>query len=185
MLSVMAACLCGHQKGSVAMEQSNDMERARDDRAWNIVGWYMLVAQVKGAISIPLMSAAIAVNNGLMITHISQVYSVKITWESVVQSLGVAGALNAWGRLLFIEAAKAISWGTGNPWGAAALSCCGIATAGFQTLLIGAVAITIAKNGGQPLTAKEAASVIAMVKKNYKSFIADMKGKNPPNPSLA
>ena len=64
---------------------------------------------------LPLMSAAIVVNNGLMITHISKVYSVKITWESVVQSLGVAGALNAWGRLFFIEAAKAISWGTGNP----------------------------------------------------------------------
>lgn len=33
------------------MEQSNDMERVRDDRAWNIVGWYMLLAQLKGAIS--------------------------------------------------------------------------------------------------------------------------------------
>lgn len=83
------------------MEQSNDMERVRDDRAWNIVGWYMLLAQLKGAISIPLMSAAIVVNNGLMITHISKVYSVKITWESVVQSLGVAGALNAWGQIVF------------------------------------------------------------------------------------
>ncbi|MEA9438541.1 hypothetical protein VCX44_22760 [Aeromonas caviae] len=167
------------------MEQSNDMERVRDDRAWNIVGWYMLLAQLKGAISIPLMSAAIVVNNGLMITHISKVYSVKITWESVVQSLGVAGALNAWGRLFFIEAAKAISWGTGNPWGAVAVSCCGIATAGLQTLLIGAVAIAIAKNGGQPLTAKEAASVITLANKNYKSFVEEMKRKNPPDPSLA
>ncbi len=164
------------------MEQSNDIERAREDHAWNTVGWYALAAEAKGAVPIPLMSAAIAVNNGVMITHISKQFSVKITWESVVQSLGVAGALNAWGRLLFIEAAKAISWGTGNPWGAAALSCCGMATAGLQTLLIGAVAITIAKNGGQALTAKEAASVITMAKKNYKSFIEGMKGKNPPDP---
>lgn len=167
------------------MEQSNDIERAREDHAWNTLGWYTLAAEAKGAVPIPLMSVAIAVNNGVMITHISKLYSVEITWDSVVQSLGVAGALNAWGRLLFIEAAKAISWGTGNPWGAAAVSCCGIATAGLQTLLIGAVAIAIAKNGGKPLTAKDAASVITMAKKNYKSFIADMKGKNPPDPSLA
>ncbi len=99
------------------MEQSNDIERAREDHAWNTVGWYALAAEAKGAVPIPLMSAAIAVNNGVMITHISKQFSVKITWESVVQSLGVAGALNAWVRLLFIEAAKAISWGTGNPWG--------------------------------------------------------------------
>ncbi|HDT5887714.1 MULTISPECIES: hypothetical protein [Aeromonas] len=167
------------------MEQSREKNLARDDRAWNTVGWYTLAAEAKGAIPIPAMSAAIVVNNGVMITHISDIYDENVTWDSVIQSLGFAGAVNVWGRMVFTEFAKAISWGTGSPWGAVALSCIGIATAGLQTLIIGAIAIKIARNGGKPLTAKEVASVTSMAKKDYKSFVAGMRGKNPPDPSLA
>lgn len=153
------------------------------NRAWDIVGWYTLAALVKGAVPIPAMSIAIVANNGFMIGHVSSALSEDVSWENIVASLGVSGALNTCGRAVFIELAKAVSWGTGSPWAAIALSCFGSATAGVQTLIIGSLAIEIAKKGGRRLTAKEADAVIAMANANYKSFVASMKNRDLPDPS--
>lgn len=155
------------------------------NRAWDIVGWYTLAAIAKGAVPIPAMSVAIVANNGFMIGHVSSVLSENVTWESIAASLGVSGSLNVCGRTVFIELAKTVSWGTGSPWAAVALSCFGGATAGIQTLIVGSIAIEIAKKGGKSLTAKEAGVVIAMAKANYETFVASMKNRDLPEPSGA
>ena len=159
---------------------ANDLEL--ENEAKNIVGWYTLAAIVKGAIPVPATSLAIVANNGFMIAHVSSAIGAIVTWESVITSLGVAGALNIAGKAIFIEAAKGLSWGTGSIWAAVFLSAAGASTAGLQTFIIGLLAIRIAKNGGKPVSPEDARDIMDIAKKTYDQFVVEMKAKDLTDP---
>lgn len=163
-------------------------ESDRNEEARNIVGWYTLAASATGAVPVPASSAAIVANNGFMIAHISSIYATTISWDNVLASLGIAGTLNIAGRAVFIEAAKALAWGTGSFWALAGLSAAGAATAGLQTYIVGLIAIEIAKKSGVALSTVEADALITRGKKTLKNFLDEMNNKNledPGEPSQA
>jgi len=158
------------------------MSEDKAEQARRIVGWYTLAAAVKGAIPVPATSLAIAANNGFMIAHVAATMGQPVTWQTVVSSLGVGGTLNVAGRSIFIEAAKALAWGTGSAWAAVALSAVGATTAGVQTYIVGLLAIAIAKNGGEPISEAEAATVVEEAKNSYDDFVTEMKAKDLKDP---
>jgi hypothetical protein len=155
------------------------------DRARSIVGWYTLAASASGAVPVPASSLAIIANNGFMMAHVSAAIDAPVQWATVVASLGVAGTLNVAGRAVFIEAAKALSWGTGNIWAAVALSAVGAGTAGLQTYVVGLLAIEIARRGGKALTESEGAAILAKAKETYDVFLAEMRTKKISDPGPA
>jgi hypothetical protein len=108
-----------------------------------------------------------------------------VQWQTVVASLGVAGTLNVAGRAVFIEAAKALAWGTGSLWAAVALSSVGAGTAGLQTYVVGLLAIEIARHGGRPLSEAEGAAILDQAKKTYDTFLGEMRSKKIPDPGPA
>lgn len=155
------------------------------DRARNIVGWYTLAASATGAVTIPASSLAIVANNGFMMAHVSAALGGPVQWQTVVASLGVAGTLNVAGRAVFIEAAKALAWGTGSFWAAVALSSVGAGTAGLQTYVVGLLAIEIARHGGHPLSEAEAAAILDKAKGTYGTFLREMRSKKIEDPGPA
>lgn len=153
-------------------------------RAREIVGWYTLAATGTGAVPLPAASVAVVANNGFMLAHVGAAMGSVVTWEGVVASLGIAGTLNVAGRAVFVEAGKALSWGTGSVWAMAGLCAAGATTAGLQTYILGLIAIEMCQNGGRPLDSKQAAQVIATAKETLGDFISEMKHTNPANPGL-
>lgn len=145
------------------------------DEAKGIVAKYVIAAAATGTVPIPASSAAIVVQNAIMISHIASSLGVQITIQNVMESMNAATLLNIAGRNLFIEAAKLLSWGTGSVWAATALSTVGATTAGLQTYIIGCIVIEIAENSGKPLTTRYAKKVISDCKSTYDSFIASAK----------
>ena len=57
-----------------------------------------------------------------MIAHVASVLGTPITLGSVFGTVKLMGTLNIAGRLLFVEGAKLLSWGTGNVWALLGLS---------------------------------------------------------------
>ena len=155
-----------------------------ESRARDIVGWYTLTAGATGAVPVPATSAAIIANNGFMLVHISTTMGKRVAWDDVLKSLGVAGTLNVAGRTVFVEAAKALGWGTGSVWALAALSAVGATTAALQTYVIGLIAIEICKNGGIPIGPGDAAKIFDSAKETLGKFIAEMKAKGLKNPGV-
>jgi hypothetical protein len=153
-------------------------------RAREIVGWYTLAATGTGAVPLPAASVAIIANNGFMLAHVGATMGSVVTWEGVVASLGIAGTLNVAGRTVFVEAGKALSWGTGSLWALAGLCAAGATTAGLQTYILGLIAIEMCQNGGRPLDSNQAAQIIATAKETLGDFISEMKHANPANPGL-
>ena len=146
-------------------------------KAKEIVAYYTLAASATGAVPVPASSAAIVAQNGVMLTHIASALGVEITVSDILSSIGIAGSANIVGKNLFIEGAKALSWGTGSVWAAAALSALGATTAGVQTYIIGCITIEIAKNEGKALTKNNAQILIENSKSSYDSFIAEWSKK--------
>ena len=124
---------------------------ANDDsveRAKEIVAYYTLAASVTGAVPVPAASVAVVAETGAMLSQLASHFGQEISVGTVVESVGFVGSLNVVGRSLFVEIGKALSWGTGQPWAAFALSAAGAATAGLQTYIIGLLAIETGKKGG-------------------------------------
>ena len=129
-------------------------------KAQSIVKKYTILAAGTGAIPLPAASGALVGETGAMLAHLRSVFGCPIEWETVAEAIGFAGGLNMIGKTLFIEVAKSLSWGTGSPWAALALSGFGATTAGVQTYIIGQLAIEIGKNDGQAITKRKANKVI-------------------------
>jgi len=166
------------------MEADTAAESGKLRRAREIVGWYTLGAIGTGAVPVPATSLAIVANNGFMLAHVGATMGTIVNWEGVVCSLGIAGSLNIAGRAVFVEAGKALSWGTGNLWALAALSAVGAGTAGLQTYILGLIAIEMSQNGGQPIDSAQVARVIAMARETLPSFVAEMKEAKPSDPGV-
>jgi hypothetical protein len=118
-----------------------------------------------------------------MIAHVASVLGTPITVGSVFGTVKLMGTLNIAGRLLFVEGAKLLSWGTGNVWALLGLSALGAATAGVQTYIIGRLAIEIGKNGGEVLPAGKAAQIIEDCRKMYGAFVGEWSGRKIRNPA--
>lgn len=118
-----------------------------------------------------------------MIAHVATVFGTPITVGSVLRTVEVMQTLNIAGRLLFIEGAKLLSWGTGSVWALLGLSALGATTAGVQTYIIGRLAIEIGKNGGAVLPPAEAAEIIKGCQKTYGVFIEEWSRKKIRKPS--
>lgn len=153
-----------------------------ESKARDIVGWYTLAAGATGAFPVPATSAAIVANNGFMLAHIGSTMGKPVGWEGVLSSLGIAGTLNIAGRNVFIEAAKALGWGTGSIWAFAALSAVGATTAALQTYVIGLIAIEICKNGGTPISPAAARQVLDSAKESLDAFVSEMRKKDLNDP---
>ena len=136
-----------------------------------IVAYYTLAAAGTGAIPLPAASAAIIAEDSAMVVHIAARYGVDVSLGTVLTSLGTMTALNMAGRTLFIECARVLSWGTGNPWAAVALSGIGATTAGVQTYIVGQLAVAIAQNGGNPLSDQVAQRIVDNAKNTYDDFL--------------
>lgn len=148
------------------------MEKAIDfDNAHDVVIVYTVAASLTGAIPVPASSTAIIAENGIMISHVSSVMGEDISISDVIASIGIAGSLNIVGRQIFIEAAKLLSWGTGNWWAAPLLVGVGASTAGIQTYIIGRISIEIAKKSGNQLSSSEAQNVVKEAKGIYNKNI--------------
>ncbi|MEA2061392.1 MAG: hypothetical protein U9P10_12980 [Thermodesulfobacteriota bacterium] len=141
------------------------------EKAKKIVAKYTLAATATGAIPVPAASGAIIAENAGMIAQIASTMGEQISVGKVVSSIGAVGIINLTGRSFFIEVGKLLSWGTLNPWGAAALSGVGSATAGIQTYIIVCLAIEIGKNGGMILEHNAAKVITGFAKANYTSFV--------------
>lgn len=144
-------------------------------KARNIVGWYTLAASAKGAVPVPTSSTAIVANNTFMINHVSAAMQQQVRLKDVAASIGVVSTLNMVGRTVFVEGAKALSWGTGSWWALAGLSAFGASTAAGQTYVIGLMTIEICKNGGRPVDKDDARELIKHAKKTQADFIQHMK----------
>ena len=159
------------------LHSEEDERRARE-----IIGYYTIVAGLSGGVPVPATSAMVVANNGFMLAHISAVMRQNISWSGVVTSLGLAGSLNIAGRSVFVEAAKALGWGTGSLWALAALSAVGATTASLQTYAIGLIALEMARNGGEPIAAGSAARAIESARENLSTFVDEMKAKKIRDP---
>lgn len=136
-------------------------------RAERIVVKYTILAAGTGAIPLPAASGALVGETGAMLAHLRSIFDCPIEWATVAEAIGVAGGLNILGKQLFVEFAKSLSWGTGNPWVAVLISGFGATTAGIQTYIIGQLAIEIGKNNGRAITKSTANKVIKDAKKYY------------------
>lgn len=140
-------------------------------RAWKLVHRYTAAAAATGALPVPAASGAIVGESALMITQVSSALGTPVTVQTVVDSFGLMAAANMAGRAIFIDLARAISWGASSPWMAALLSGIGATTAGVQTYLIGCVAIEIGKNGGLSLSGSAMKTILAHARKTYREFL--------------
>ena len=124
-------------------------------RARNIIIAYTAAAMVKGAIPVPASSALIVANNAALFHHIQSIFGVPFNFSAVASSIPTAALMNVAARTVFVEGARALSWGTGMPWGSVIVSGLGATTAGAQTATVGLIAMAIAENGGRPLSQAE------------------------------
>lgn len=166
------------RSAGTSSEMTEDVKVTAESRARDIVGWYTLGAGASGAVPLPATSAAIVANNGFMLVHISAAMGKAVAWDDVLKSLGIAGTLNIAGRTVFVEAAKALGWGTGSVWALAALSAVGATTAALQTYVIGLIAIEICRNGGVPISPGDAAKIVDLAKASLGNFTAEMKNRD-------
>lgn len=155
-----------------------NISQDRINKARNIVGWYTLAASAKGAVPIPAASVAIVGNNTYMISHVGVAMGETVHWQDVAASFGIMAGVNMIGRSVFIEGAKALSWGTGSFWALAGVSALGASTAALQTYLVGTITIQMCLNGGAALERAQAKRVISNARGDYKAFVAEMKSKN-------
>ncbi len=131
---------------------------------------YVLAACATGAVPVPAVSAAIIAENSLMINQIASLYGCEISLSNITASIGLMGSVNLVGRTVYIEAARALSWG-GIFFGAPILiSALGAATAGLQTYLIGLVAIESAKRGGKILPSNVVKGIFQKGKDDFDAF---------------
>lgn len=131
---------------------------------------YVIAAGATGAVPVPAVSAALVAENALMVTHIAAVYHRKVDLGMVAKSMGILGAANMFGRSVFIEGARALSWGaafTGAPLFVSAL---GASTAALQTYLIGLIAIALAKYDGQQLPRSVVKEIVRNGKQEFNAF---------------
>ena len=155
-----------------------NISQTKINTARNIVGWYTLAASAKGAVPVPAASVVIVGNNTYMITHIGAVMGKTVHWQDVAASLGAMAVVNMFGKTVFIEGAKFLSWGTGSFWALAGVSALGASTAALQTYLVGTITIEMCINGGVALKRTQAKKVISNATSNYKAFVTEMKSKN-------
>jgi len=155
----------------------NTATNTQIENAREVVAWYTLAAAATGAVPVPAASAAIVAESSCMIAHVASVLGTPITVRSVLDTIGLMGTLNLAGRMLFIEGAKLLSWGTGSVWALVGLSAFGATTAGVQTYIIGRLAIEIGKNAGASLPAGKAAQIIKDCQKTYGAFVGEWSGK--------
>ena len=139
---------------------------ARRPTAEAVVYRYTAIATATGAVPIPATSAAIIAESVAMVNEIAGCFGVPISVQTVVGSMGLIGTVNAVGRGIFVEAARAMGWFAG-PAGVAGVSVLGAATAGIQTFVLGFLAVAIAENGGQSLPPPQARTVIAAARREY------------------
>ncbi len=130
-------------------------------RARNIIIAYTAAAMVKGAIPVPASSALIVANNAALFHHIQSIFGVPFSLGAVAGSIPTAALMNVAARTVFVEGARALSWGTGMPWGSVLVSGLGATTAAVQTATVGLIAMAVAENGGRPLSQAEQESVLA------------------------
>ncbi len=153
------------------------------EKATEIVAYYTLTAAATGAVPVPAASFAVVAENAIMLAHVADALGVdEISVKTVAASMGLATSLNFIGRTVFIEGAKLLSWGTGSPWAAVALSALGASTAGVQTYIIGRLAIEIGKNHGKGLKDDEGSRVIEKAKADYDSFVSYWKARKANKP---
>ena len=139
------------------------------ERAQSIVTKYTVLATGTGAIPLPTASAALLGETAIMIGHLRAVFGCPIELATILEARGAIMAINSLSKALFIDVARALGWGTGNPWAAAALSGFGAMTAGIQTYIIGQLTIEIGKNGGKSITQAVAEKIVAEATQFYKN----------------
>ena len=126
-------------------------------------------AAATGAIPVPMASAVIVAENAVMIAMIASQLAVPITPSVVIESLGFASTVNAIGRAVFVECARALGWFAG-PAGVAGICALGATTAGLQTWIVGCLAIEIGKNSGRALTPALARGFVRSAEASYKAL---------------
>jgi uncharacterized protein (DUF697 family) len=131
---------------------------------------FVLAAIATGAVPVPAASAAIVAENALMISKIAGIYGCEINVATIVASLGMLQTANMIGRELFIEAARALSWGAAFFGAPVLVSAIGAGTAGLQTYLIGLIAIEIAKGGGEKLSRSVVKGIFRKGKDDFDDF---------------
>ncbi len=161
------------------MDQQN---RNAINQALETVAYYTVGASVTGAIPVPAASVAVVAENTAMVTHISSIYGQRVSINQIMQYFGVLGTINIFGRQLFIEGARLLSWGSGQWWAQGVLSVLGSTTAGVQTYIIGRLSIAIAENDGLSLTLEEASRIIKDAEAGYARFLETWKRKIPRKP---
>lgn len=134
--------------------------------AESVVHRYTAIAAVTGAVPVPATTAAIIAENAAMVNEIAGCFGVPISAHTVIGSLGLVGTVNAVGRAIFVEGARAMGW-FGGPLGVAGVSALGATTAGIQTFVLGSLVVAIAENGGQALPRSEARTVIETARSEY------------------
>lgn len=145
---------------------------------YRVVAAYTIAATVTGAVPVPAASAAIVLENVAMITQLASVMQQPVEPSKVVLSMGTLATINMGGRTLFIEAARLLSWGSGQIWIQVALSAIGATTAGLQTFILGSLAIAVAKNGNRPLDMLAASNIIKQAKESYGEFLKFWRSTN-------
>jgi hypothetical protein len=141
-------------------------------RAISHVRRFTVLALATGAVPVPGASAAIVAENAALVNVVASEFGVDVSIGTVVAALGPAAAANAIGRTVFVEGARLLGW-AGGPFGIAAVSALGAATAGLQTWVIGHLAVAMCQNGGIPLAVGEARRVIAEARAGFGAFRKD------------
>ena len=131
---------------------------------------FTIAAAATGAIPVPATSAAIVAENAVMMTRVASTVGVPVSVATVTSSLGFAGTANITGRLLFVEAARAVGWFAG-PLGVAGVSALGAFTAGLQTWVLGQLVIAICESGGSTLPRQRVAQVMEEADAEYRSEV--------------
>jgi hypothetical protein len=143
-----------------------------DQQSKAILTKYVMAATATGAIPVPAVSAALVAENALMINHIASNYGCEISLATVVSAIGLLGTANMIGRQVFIEVARALSWGAAFTGAPVLVSAIGAGTAGLQTYLIGLLAIEMAKGGGQKLSRSDVTDIFRKGKEGFDDFKA-------------
>ncbi len=140
------------------------------------VNQFTVAACATGAIPVPAASVAIVAENAAMIGKVASDLGVDVSLADVVASMGTVAAVNAMGRAVFVEAARAIGWFAG-PAGVAGVCALGATTAGLQTYVLGNLAIAIAQNDGRALSPEKAKRIQAQATRGFKTGKHKEKGE--------
>lgn len=159
-------------------QDSTDLEA----RATRIIAHYTVLASGTGAIPLPAASTAVVVEDSAMVVHIAALYGVRVSLGTILTSIGPMGLINVAGKTLFVECARALSWGAGSPWAAVLVSGIGATTAGVQTYIVGRIAVAVAENGGHPLPESTARTIVAHAKSTYREFLEYWREREPAAP---